>query len=74
MSNGSDERVWQFPISDDQQFRKNGIIYFDERAAEMAKRVGCRLLGIKSVQLETAPGGKWKIRGTVILKSVRAHA
>jgi hypothetical protein len=74
MSNKSNERVWQFPIEEEVQFRKNGIIFFEECAIEMATRVGRHLGSMKNVQFETAPGGKWLVTGTVVLESVKPHA
>jgi hypothetical protein len=68
------EQVWQFNVKEGLQFVKNGETYFRERATEMAETIGCRFIGMKNVELETAPGGSWMVTGTVSLEKANAPA
>jgi hypothetical protein len=68
------EQVWHFHVEDGLQFDKNGTTYFNERATEWAETIGCRLVSMKNVELETVPGGRWMVTGTVSLEKANAHA
>ena len=70
----SNEEVWQFHVVDGHQFEMNGATYFAERATQMAKTLGCRLLNSKNSDLHRMPGGKWMVTGTAILQSAKADA
>ena len=70
----SSEEVWQFHVVDGHQFERNGATYFAERAAQMAKTLGCRLLNSKNSDLHSIPGGKWMVTGTAVLQSAKADA
>lgn len=68
------EQIWQFHVEDGLQFDNNGIQYFEQRAAEMAATLGCRVIGSKNVQLLNEPGTDWLVTGTVILEKTSAKA
>lgn len=68
------ERIWQFHVEDGIQFDNNGIEYFEERAAEKAATLVCRVIGSKNVQLLNEPGTDWLVMGTVILEKALAKA
>ena len=74
MSSKPKEQIWQFHVEDGFQFDNNGIHYFEERAAEMAATLGCRVIGSKNVQLLNDPGTNWIVTGTVILEKALAKA
>ena len=68
------EQMWQFHVEDERQFANNGIDYFEERAAEMAATLGCRVIGSKNVHLLNEPGTNWIVAGTVILEKALGKA
>jgi hypothetical protein len=68
------EQIWQFHVEDGFHFDNNGINYFEERAAEMAVTLGCRVIGSKNVHLLNEPGTNWIVTGTVILEKASAKA
>ena len=68
------EQVWQFHVEDGLQFDKNGSTFFRQRATEMAETIGCRLVSMKNIELETVPGGRWMVTGTVSLEKAKAFA
>jgi hypothetical protein len=70
----SGEQVWQFLVDEAIQFEKNGATYFEKCATGLADTIGCRLVAVKNVQLETTPSDKWMVTGTVNLESLKAHA
>ena len=67
------EQVWQFHVEDSPQFDKNGETYFRQRATELAETIGCHFVGLKNVELEAVPGGRWKVTGTVSLETLKAY-
>ena len=68
------EQVWQFHVVEGRQFDLNGKTYFAERAAEMAKTLGCVVVSTKHIALQNMPGGKWMVTGTAILEKAKADA
>lgn len=66
------EQIWQFNVEGGFQFDNNGISYFEERAAELAATLGCRVMGSKNVQILNEPGTNWIVTGTVILEKALA--
>lgn len=68
------EQSWEFHVEDERQFANNGIDYFEERAAEMAATLGCRVIGSKNVHLLNEPGTNWIVAGTVILEKALPKA
>ena len=68
------EQVWQFHVDEGTHFDKNGSTFFYKRAIEMAETIGCRLVSMKNVELETVSGGRWMVTGTVGLEKAKAFA
>jgi hypothetical protein len=68
------EQVWQFHVVDGHQFEMNGAKYFAERAAEMAKTLGCRVINTKNIDLQSTSGDKWIVTGTAVLEKAKVNA
>ena len=74
MSRKPIEQIWHFHVEGERQFDNNGIDYFEERAAELAATLGCRVIGSKNVHLLNEPGTNWIVTGTVVLEKALAKA
>ena len=71
MFNNTEEHVWQFEVANDAQRRDNGRAYFELRANERAAELGCRVIGLKNMQVDFLRG-RWKVTGTAILEKMKA--